>query len=492
MPWLIDFPPLYVATIALIAGDALGNAGVYVPLGGAIACALTAAIAYLLARPEVGVAIAFVAIAAGATIPVRGLIEPQRGPATLTRFADNSRITIEGVIVREPERSAGGGTYLYVRAERAGAESKTGAPTRTPGPVAGLVRVTIRDDEHFTIGDEIRITSPIRFPRNDGDEGEFDYRDWLLRNGITATMFADELKAGESPSLAVIGHREYRVGARIQMVRERIGAFIDANLDYPQNAEMRALIIGDRGGIDEDLRQRFALTGMAHLLVISGLQLGFVAAAAFFVVRLLTGFFPSLMALGLANKIAAAGAAIAASAYASIAGGHLSTTRALIMVLAYAVAIVIDRSRELLASLALAALLICLVLPGSTADIGFQLSFAAVMVILVGMRRFTAWWRKRMRLGRATAGVSRAGMIAECDRRLYRGVVLGAHRDRAADRIPFQSILACRSDRERSGRPDNGFWCSDLRTDGSRIELPFSNGCPANSAARGRPCGRRE
>lgn len=30
--WLVDFPPLYIATIALVAGDALGNAGVYVPL----------------------------------------------------------------------------------------------------------------------------------------------------------------------------------------------------------------------------------------------------------------------------------------------------------------------------------------------------------------------------------------------------------------------------------------------------------------------------
>jgi hypothetical protein len=49
-------------------------------------------------------------------------------------------------------------------------------------PVEGVVRVTL-GDEHFTIGDEIRLTSRIRFPRNDGDRGEFDYRGWLLRTG---------------------------------------------------------------------------------------------------------------------------------------------------------------------------------------------------------------------------------------------------------------------------------------------------------------------
>ena len=51
------------------------------------------------------------------------------------------------------------------------------------------------------------------------------------------------------------------------------------------------------------------------------------------------------------------------------------------------------------ASLALAAIVICIALPGSTADIGFQLSFASVIAIVVGMRRFAAWFARRKRLG---------------------------------------------------------------------------------------------
>jgi competence protein ComEC len=178
---------------------------------------------------------------------------------------------------------------------------------------------------------------------------------------------------------------------------------------------MRALVIGDRGGIDENLRERFALTGMAHLLVISGLHLGFVAAAAFFLMRLVMGFFPSLMARGYANKAAAVAAALAACAYASIAGHHVSTVRALVMVLSYALAILFDRAREVSASLALAALVICLALPGSTADIGFQLSFASVLVIILGMRRYAAWWRFRFGNPRAplTEAKSYAKVVAE-------------------------------------------------------------------------------
>ncbi len=391
----------------MVAGDALGNAGYYSSLGFAIALALAAAATFIAARPEIGIAVSFIAIAAAATIPVQNLLEPIHGAATLYRFADDSAVTIEGLIIRQPERVEGGREYLYVRVERAGADAAA-LTTAT-----GVVRVTILDKVHFTIGDEVRVTSRLRFPRNDGDQGEFDYRGWLLRNRITATMFADYAKSGVPPPIVVIGHQAFPVRERIEAVREGIGTFIDANLTYPQSAEMHALIIGDRSGIDESIRQRFARTGMAHVLVISGLHLGFVAAAAFFVVRGLMGFFPALMARGYANKRAAAAAALAATAYASIAGGHVSTIRALLMVLAYAVATFIDRSRELLASLALAALTICFVLPGSTADIGFQLSFASVMIILVGMRRFSAWWRMRVRPRTTDTGVSRGYAVAE-------------------------------------------------------------------------------
>jgi len=161
-----------------------------------------------------------------------------------------------------------------VRVKRAGANAAA------LEPATGVVRVTILDEAHFTVGDEVRVSSRIRFPRNDGDQGEFDYRGWLLRNRITATMFADYAKSGAplqswSSAIAIPGALAHRSGARAYRRLHRCESLISAK------PEMRALIIGDRSGIDESIRQRFALTGMAHVLVISGLHLGFVAAAAF-------------------------------------------------------------------------------------------------------------------------------------------------------------------------------------------------------------------
>ena len=73
---------------------------------------------------------------------------------------------------------------------------------------------------------------------------------------------------------------------------------------------MRALVIGDQGEIGEPLRQTFARTGMAHLLVISGLHLSIVAAAMFAAIRLAMMLFRGLASRGYANKLAAIGAAI--------------------------------------------------------------------------------------------------------------------------------------------------------------------------------------
>jgi len=404
-----DTPPLYLVTLAVVSGDALGNLVGFVPLGLAAAVGATAALMFLFGQRTAGMVLALLAITGAATASVRPLLEPADGPTSLNRFADDSVVTVEGYLIRAAERVAGerDRQRLYLRVEQAG------LPQTPLTPTGGMVRITTNAARSFHIGDELRVTARLRFPRSDGNPDEFDYRDWLLRDGIAATMYA-EPGANDSASLDVVGHRRFIFATPIESIRERIGAFIDANLQYPANAELRALIIGDRGDIGDALRQRFALTGMAHLLVISGLHLGFVAMAAFFLTLCIAGFFPAVMARGYANKIAAAAAALAVCAYATIAGHHVSTLRALVMVLSYALAIMIDRSRELIASLALAALIICLTLPASTADIGFQLSFASVLVILLGMRRFAAWWRWRyMNPLAPPAERSRLNVVAE-------------------------------------------------------------------------------
>ncbi len=236
----------------------------------------------------------------------------------------------------------------------------------------------------------------------------------MARSGISATMTIAPRRDG-SERLLVLSHHPRFPFTQLQEVRDRIADLIDRSLPPSEAGEMRALIIGDRSGIDDNLRDAYARTGMAHLLVISGLHLGFVAAAVFGAVRFLSILLaPGLASRGWANKASAVAASLAVCAYAAIAGHHVSTVRAMVMVLTYMMAIVLDRASEAVASLALAAIVICVALPGSTADIGFQLSFASVLAIVLGMRRFAAWMDMRQRRGRLPGEpAARGWVIAE-------------------------------------------------------------------------------
>jgi competence protein ComEC len=375
-------PALYLVALALLGGDATGYLQIGLPLWLAVFFATGALAAWMLASRVWALAMALAAIASAGAVAAQSVYAPPLANATVRAFSDNQPIVVEGSLDREPE-AVRDVVRLYLRVERAGIRDGAMAPA------TGRIRITVLDSDRYRIGDRLRVHSRIRFPRNYGDPGEFDYEAYMARERIAATALVSH-----PDQIQRIGYRRPWFWGSIEAIRERIGAFIDSGLDYPERAEMRALIIGDRGAIDPHLRDVFALTGMAHMLVISGLHLRFVASVAFVLMRLCCLPFPRMMILGYANKLAAIASGFAVLAYCAIAGTHVSTLRALIMVLCYVGAVLADRGREIVASLALATLIICFALPGSTMDIGFQLSFVAVFGIMLGMARYGAWWEK--------------------------------------------------------------------------------------------------
>ena len=274
---LLEVAPIYLVAVAVLAGDALGVCRLAVPLWFAAILAIAGAALYLLRAAPAATAVAMLAIAAAVSMPARDSVAPRFASHSIRNFSDGAALTLEGRINRASQRYPDR-EYVFVHVERAGRSVSTMRAT------GGTVRLTIVGaPAQVRVGDEVRVIGMLRFARNFGDPGEFDYAAYLARQGIAATMV---LNRRERARLKVIGYRREFPASSIAALRARIGAFIDANLAGDQRAEMRALVIGDRGGIGQALRQRFALTGLAHMLVISGLHLGFVAAATFTLVRL--------------------------------------------------------------------------------------------------------------------------------------------------------------------------------------------------------------
>jgi competence protein ComEC len=138
-----------------------------------------------------------------------------------------------------------------------------------------------------------------------------------------------------------------------------------------------ALMLGRRGGIDPDLQDRFAQSGLVHLLSISGFHVGLIGAWVFLLVRL----------LGARRESALVAAAITSAAYVGFLGWPAPATRA--AALAGIVARCRVRQRhvrgdELLAATCLAVLLVD---PWAVLDLGGWLSAAA----LWGATRFSRW-----------------------------------------------------------------------------------------------------
>src|SRR5439155_807064 len=153
--------------------------------------------------------------------------------------------------------------------------------------------------------------------------------------------------------------------------------------------------------------------GVVHVLSISGLHVGLVAAAGFALARRLLGRSERLLLAVDVERLAALLSLGPVALYAALAGLGVATLRSAIMVAAAVLAGLLGRRADVLRTLALAALVLALAWPGTPLEIAFQLSFASVAAIGFGMRRLApaapaGSWRARLR---AAALVSPCALV---------------------------------------------------------------------------------
>jgi competence protein ComEC len=177
--------------------------------------------------------------------------------------------------------------------------------------------------------------------------------------------------------------RDYHNRLR-QQISERVAAL---PLPADVTAILRALTVADKSGIDSRLWTLFQQYGLNHLLVISGLHIGLVAACAY----LLGGLCQRLLLLGGVHTLWLPGALamLCCTAYAALAGFSVATQRALLMLLCFAGAVLAGRRAGSAGNLLLAAAAVLAINPLAALGSGFWLSFLAVAALL-----WLALWRR--------------------------------------------------------------------------------------------------
>ncbi|MEM9472013.1 MAG: ComEC/Rec2 family competence protein [Pseudomonadota bacterium] len=187
---------------------------------------------------------------------------------------------------------------------------------------------------------------------------------------------------------------------KVAGLRARIANGIRAHLPAREAGFAVALITGERSGLDKDMREALQLSGLAHILAISGLHMSLVAGGVFWLVRALMALWPLLALNYPIKKIAAVTALTAAGFYLLISGQAIATQRAFIMLSVMFLAVLLGRSAISMRNLAIAAVIVLLIAPHAVLTPSFQMSFLAVMGLIAGYERLGGW-QSRFRTGLA-------------------------------------------------------------------------------------------
>ena len=252
-------------------------------------------------------------------------------------------------------------------------------------------------DVSITSGQRLKMVVRLRRPRGALNPGGFDYQAWLYQQGIGATGYVRRLidvseDHGRAARVFEAG-RWNRAMAAVSRQRERISQAIHSLPIGPQSAAaLAAITVGDRRHLAQwwgDL----ARLGIVHLMVISGLHIGLIAAWGWhlgaLIARLVgvlcsrwTGRDGAIYPLRLLPPVSAAATALG---YSLLAGLSLSTQRALIALLIVMLAKLALRRVSPGNVLACCLCAIAVVQPLAVLNAGFWLSFVAVLLLIIAV-----------------------------------------------------------------------------------------------------------
>ena len=211
----------------------------------------------------------------------------------------------------------------------------------------------------------VRVAEPR--PAEDG----FDERAWLARQGIHVVLRGGQWRqVGSRGGLAGFGDR----------LRDRIERAVGRGADGVPRALVLGVVLGEDEGLPDDVRESFRASGLAHLLAVSGQNVVFIAAGVFGVgwMLRLSRYLLEVLTIG------------AIVTYVLAVGWQPSVIRAGVAGVLVAFAWLLARPRDRWHFLALGALVLLTWTPATLLDPGFQLSFAAVIGIFVGVPRLRA------------------------------------------------------------------------------------------------------
>lgn len=280
---------------------------------------------------------------------------------------NGQQVALEGVVVAEPEM---GDSHVDLTVEVEAIEPE-GQERRA---VSGRLRVRSARFAAADYGDRVLARGELESPSD--SDGQ---RAWLARQGIHSIM--------EWPGIVRVAQGEgngfYRV---LFAAKARAQAVIERLVSGQEGALLAGILLGNDSGLSSEMEQDFQTTGMTHVIAISGFNVAVLVGVLLMATRPFLG--PARAAWAAMGGVAL---------YTLLVGADASVVRAAIMAGVYLTSTrLLGRPTFPYASLCFAGMAMTLVAPAIMWSVGFQLSFAATLGLMLYTDRFAAWTQRQL------------------------------------------------------------------------------------------------
>ena len=242
------------------------------------------------------------------------------------------------------------------------------------------IRLSVRRGMAPPAGAFVEAKAQLNPPLQPLRPGSYDFARDLYFQRIGASGFVHGAVKVVAPP-AEAGWR-LRAVTFVESVRDAIDMRIRSVLPGDVGSIASALITGKRDAITPYLYDAMFVSGIGHVLSISGYHMAVVAGIVFFILRALLALIPGVTDRMPVKKWAALGALIVTALYLVLSGAEVATQRSFIMIAIVLIGVMLDRPVLTLRTVTIAALVVLFLAPEAVVHPSFQMSFAATLALI--------------------------------------------------------------------------------------------------------------
>lgn len=272
-------------------------------------------------------------------------------------WQEGSSLTVTGIVYRseiKEDRQS-----IYLKNISIDSNSATSNPAVSAGKTIRL-KAELNKVTELQIGNQVQVTGICQYFSRAENDGGFDAEQYYASKDIVMQLKKAKIQKRK-------GSVDW-LGESCRILKRKAGVILRKSLSSEEAGVMESLLLGEKSGLDEEIKELYQKNGIIHVLAISGLHVSVIGMSLFhFLRKRRLGFVTASVLSGIWIWF-----------YAEMTGFSVSSVRAMLMFFLFLGAQILGRTYDLVTAMTVAGVLMLLRDPGLAVQSGFLLSYAAV------------------------------------------------------------------------------------------------------------------